>query len=364
MGSRPTILLVDYQPRSIQRARQLLEWAGYQVEVATDGASALSMFASSDPGLVLILEAMLPKKHGFEVCREMKRSKRGSTPVILASAVYRGRKYRQDAMHEIGCDEYLERPVGDEQLLAAVQRLLPLQAAAQPPRPETIGFTTPEAPVVPRDIEERVDAAFGMASPPAEVPGAIAEVPGAIEEATEEIVEVDDALPEQDLGPREAGQDTPQAVIDAESEWERDEPPAELESAPAVPSGEALLPGIEAELDEALRSLSDKPENHRIASAIEAIETEREAEAADRLSTDMPEAEDFTGLDDENAPAAGGENLPLLAPPLPVETGALELAGEVTSLSATARWILIGSAGIAAVILLLFTILLLRSGAP
>jgi CheY-like chemotaxis protein len=357
MESRPTILLVDYQPRSIQRARQLLEGAGYRVEVATDGALALSMFANSSPGLVLILEAMLPKKHGFEVCREMKRSKRGSTPVILATAVYRGRKYRQDAMHEIGCDEYLERPVGDEQLLAAVQRLLPLQAASQPPQPETIGFPTPEAFVLPRDIEERVDAAFGLASPPAEEPGAI-------EEATEEIVGVAGALQDADSGPQQTGEGPPQAVIDAESEWERDEPPAELESAPVVPSGEAFLPGIEAELDEALRSLSGKLENHRLASAIEAIEAEREAEAADRLTTDKPEAEDYTGLDDENAPRAGGEELPLLAPPLPVETGALELAGEVTSLSATARWILIGSAGIAAVVLLLFTILLLRSGAP
>jgi DNA-binding response OmpR family regulator len=119
-----TILLIDYEPRSIERTRRPLTDAGFVVHVATDGVTGLAAFLEKEPDLV-ILEAMLPKKHGFEVCQEIKRTAHGKrTPVFVQTAVYKGRKYRSQAMHIYGADEYLEKPYTEEFLIETVRTRL------------------------------------------------------------------------------------------------------------------------------------------------------------------------------------------------------------------------------------------------
>src|SRR5262245_19009046 len=119
-----TILLIDYEPRSIERFRQPLSDAGYIVEVATDGIAGIDAFHRLNPDMVLV-EAMIPKKHGFEVCQELKKTPHGRrTPVLITTGVYKGRKYRTQALHIYGCDEYIEKPIAPEQLLALVGRFL------------------------------------------------------------------------------------------------------------------------------------------------------------------------------------------------------------------------------------------------
>jgi len=119
-----TILLIDYEPRSIERFRQPLVSAGYRVEIATDGIAGVEAFTRLNPDMVLV-EAMIPKKHGFEVCQELKRTPHGRrTPIIITTGVYKGRKYRTQALHIYGCDEYIEKPIAAEQLLAIVERFL------------------------------------------------------------------------------------------------------------------------------------------------------------------------------------------------------------------------------------------------
>jgi len=125
-----TILLIDYEPRSIERFRDPLIAAGYAVEIATDGVSGIEAFHRLSPDMVLV-EAMIPKKHGFEVCQELKRTPHGRrTPVIITTGVYKGRKYRTQALHIYGCDEYIEKPIAPEQLLEIVGRLLVPGASA------------------------------------------------------------------------------------------------------------------------------------------------------------------------------------------------------------------------------------------
>lgn len=119
-----TILLIDYEPRSIERTRRPLTDAGFVVHIATDGVTGLAAFVEKEPDLV-ILEAMLPKKHGFEVCQEIKRTAHGKrTPVFVQTAVYKGRKYRSQAMHIYGADEYLEKPYTEEFLIETVRTRL------------------------------------------------------------------------------------------------------------------------------------------------------------------------------------------------------------------------------------------------
>lgn len=119
-----TVLLIDYEPRSIEDARRPLQEAGYQVEIANDGISGLEAFHRLQPDLVVV-EAMLPKKHGFDVCQAIKNSPDGKdTPVVITTGVYRGRKYRNQALTNFRCDEYLEKPFTDEALLDACNRFI------------------------------------------------------------------------------------------------------------------------------------------------------------------------------------------------------------------------------------------------
>jgi len=119
-----TILIIDYEPRNVEAASRPLENAGYQVATASDGVAGIKAFESLNPSLVLI-EAMLPKKHGFEVCQEIKKTTHGKrTPVVITTAVYRGRKYRTQALHIYGADEYLEKPFTADQLLEVCSRFL------------------------------------------------------------------------------------------------------------------------------------------------------------------------------------------------------------------------------------------------
>lgn len=116
-----TILLIDYDPRSIESLRTPLVSAGYRVEVAKDGIAGSRRFAELLPDLTLV-EAMIPKKHGFEVCQELKSSEHGkNSPVVIITGVYKGRKYRHQARHQYGCDEFLEKPISPTDLLAVVR---------------------------------------------------------------------------------------------------------------------------------------------------------------------------------------------------------------------------------------------------
>jgi TonB family protein len=119
-----TILLIDFDPASIDRATSSLQHAGYRVEVAHDGVEGLDAYERVKPDLVLI-EAMLPKKHGFEVCREIKRTEDGeSTPVLITTAESKGSRFVNDAMKIYGCDDFFEKPIEEEELLSACRRFL------------------------------------------------------------------------------------------------------------------------------------------------------------------------------------------------------------------------------------------------
>ncbi len=130
-----TILVIDYDPESVESTSQALVGAGYRVEVAKDGVEGIQAFERLKPDLVLI-EPMVPKKHGFQVCREIKGSTHGrSVPVLITTAFYKGRKHKASAREEFGCDDYLEKPIAPDELLAACRRWVPEPSAPAPAAP-------------------------------------------------------------------------------------------------------------------------------------------------------------------------------------------------------------------------------------
>ena len=115
-----TILLIDYDPDSSARLCRPLIKAGYRVEVATDGLAGISRFHELTPDLTLI-EAMIPKKHGLEVCQQLKSTPHGQgTQVWILTSVYKGRRHRSQAYHHYKCDQYLEKPISEDELVSSV----------------------------------------------------------------------------------------------------------------------------------------------------------------------------------------------------------------------------------------------------
>ncbi|MFQ5720822.1 MAG: PleD family two-component system response regulator [Acidobacteriota bacterium] len=122
--SASKILLVHYDPTALQRFRSILETHGFEVSEARDGSAAVAAMLETEPDLIL-MEAMLPKVHGFEVCEDIKKTGAGrKTPVVLMTTVYKGRKYRNEALHDHGADEYIELPMEDTKFVAVIERSL------------------------------------------------------------------------------------------------------------------------------------------------------------------------------------------------------------------------------------------------
>ena len=118
------VLLVHFDPNALARFRAILEKHDFEVSEARDGQSAMQALLDQQPDLIL-MEAMLPKVHGFEVCADMKKTAPGRrTPVVLMTTVYRGRKYRHEAIHTHGADDYIELPIEDAKLVAVIERSL------------------------------------------------------------------------------------------------------------------------------------------------------------------------------------------------------------------------------------------------
>lgn len=117
------ILVVDYDTKSLAGMAKLLKANKFCVVTAADGQAGYSAFLAEKPDLV-VLEAMLPKMHGFDLTKKISRETQGRVPVVLVTGVYKGPGYRQEATSGLGAADYFEKPVHPEAFLAAIKRLL------------------------------------------------------------------------------------------------------------------------------------------------------------------------------------------------------------------------------------------------
>jgi len=116
------ILVVDYDAKSLDGLTKLLKANKFRVVTAADGRAGYDAFVAEKPDLV-VLEAMLPKMHGFDLTRKIAQESQGRVPIILVTGLYKGPKYRQEAIGALGAAEYFEKPIDTEALLAAIRRL-------------------------------------------------------------------------------------------------------------------------------------------------------------------------------------------------------------------------------------------------
>src|SRR5580658_2631523 len=124
VGTGKLVLVVDDDEEIRRLLQRLLVQKGLRVIDADRGLLALRLVKDHVPDLI-ILDAMLPEIHGFDIARRIKGSaKYGRIPIIMVSAVYRGWRIAQDLKQNYGVEEYLEKPFRIAEVLDVVQRLL------------------------------------------------------------------------------------------------------------------------------------------------------------------------------------------------------------------------------------------------
>lgn len=118
----PTILIVDDIPLNVELQKTYLLSAGYEVVVANDGEAALTMVGKYNPDLVL-LDIMMPKMNGFEVCKKIKTNPDTRfIPIVMVTAL-------QDVEDKVkgidaGADDFISKPFNKMELMARVKSLL------------------------------------------------------------------------------------------------------------------------------------------------------------------------------------------------------------------------------------------------
>lgn len=129
MGTGAKILVVDDDPDMRETLEMILASAGYTVVTACDGEECLARLKEERPDL-LILDLLMPRMDGFEVCKALKdprRAKYADIPIIILSSIREGvsqRRYELETGVQLDVDDYVEKPVESNVLLDRVGRLL------------------------------------------------------------------------------------------------------------------------------------------------------------------------------------------------------------------------------------------------
>lgn len=113
------IMVVDDDPNICELLRLYLEKEGYTVEIVNDGVAAVEAFQSAQPDLVL-LDIMLPRLDGWQVCREIRRF--SDKPIIMLTA--KGETFDKVLGLELGADDYVVKPFEAKEVVARVKAVL------------------------------------------------------------------------------------------------------------------------------------------------------------------------------------------------------------------------------------------------
>lgn len=121
-----SVLVVEDEPNIVDSLSFLMKQAGFQVQIARDGDAAIRVMESRVPDLVL-LDVMLPRRDGYDVCREIRDNPAwGDVKIMMLTA--KGRALDRRKGMELGADDYVTKPFSTREIVARVQRLLGTEA--------------------------------------------------------------------------------------------------------------------------------------------------------------------------------------------------------------------------------------------
>ncbi|WMI79918.1 response regulator transcription factor [Anaerotignum sp. MB30-C6] len=113
------LLIVDDNKQITSILEEYAKKEGYQTAIALDGEEALEKFALEKPD-ILLLDVMMPKKDGFTVCREIRRT--SNVPIIMITA--RGEDFEKIMGLEIGADDYIVKPFSPGEIMARIKAIM------------------------------------------------------------------------------------------------------------------------------------------------------------------------------------------------------------------------------------------------
>lgn len=119
MQTNSKVLVVDDDTNICELIRLCLEKEGFDPVIANDGVRALELFKSEAPSLVL-LDIMMPKVDGWQVCREIRRI--SAIPIIMLTA--KGETFDKVLGLELGADDYIVKPFDSKELIARIKAVL------------------------------------------------------------------------------------------------------------------------------------------------------------------------------------------------------------------------------------------------
>jgi CheY-like chemotaxis protein len=135
VGAR-VALVADDDAESRALIERALREEGYHVQVAEAGRQALRLIKDRAPDL-LIVSALLPEVHGFEIAQRLRGSERyGSLPIVMIGAMHRGWRWADDQRESCGVENYLEHPLLPEAIKSAAARALGASAPSSEPTGE------------------------------------------------------------------------------------------------------------------------------------------------------------------------------------------------------------------------------------
>jgi DNA-binding response OmpR family regulator len=115
------VLLAEDEPNIVESLTFLLERAGFEVAVETDGRQALEAALADAPD-ILILDVMLPKLDGYEILRQLRADRRAEAlPVLMLTA--KGQREDRETALECGADLFITKPFSNSEIVSAVEQL-------------------------------------------------------------------------------------------------------------------------------------------------------------------------------------------------------------------------------------------------
>lgn len=117
------ILIVDDEPNIVISLEYLMKREGWETTVAADGEAALDALSGAPPPDIVILDVMLPKLNGFEVCRRIRAEPRWRTLQILMLTA-KGRETEVAKGLGLGADAYVTKPFSTRDLVAQIRKML------------------------------------------------------------------------------------------------------------------------------------------------------------------------------------------------------------------------------------------------